>query len=386
MLRKPIHDLRAGDLLAMSVTNPDKPAEALLQHGYRLTTRVIRMLQRIGMRSVWIQHRGSDVCDRLLDENQLGLYRELASCLGLIFELSRNRQLNEQNVGELRNKVLPLIKLLRGGGLFYVCPEEIRGEPDNQVFHAVNVCIISLLLALNLAPDDQYSDIDLVQLGLGALLHEIGKTGIAPELLIKDPWDLSQWETTEIQTYPVKGFRVLKPLLGAVIANVALCHCRYLDGSGFPQEIEESGSHLPGGEKVHIFSRIVCLAKAYDDLVTNMDYLPLEAMEELNCARMDQFDSTILTVFNRTIPPFAPGSMAILNSGHGCCISGFNPRQPFRPKITLLFDHDGKPLADSQVTELDLASFPKSRIRSVAGRSVAHLLPPDPSTTWEQMN
>ena len=105
----------------------------------------------------------------------------------------------------------------------------------------------------------------LRELGLGAMLHDIGKLCIPREIL-KKPSQLTVEEFEEIKKHTVLGYELLKKSgqLYLVSAYIALGHHERYDGSGYPLRLKN--------EEIQMYSRIVAVADVYDSLTSDRVY------------------------------------------------------------------------------------------------------------------
>jgi HD-GYP domain-containing protein (c-di-GMP phosphodiesterase class II) len=134
---------------------------------------------------------------------------------------------------------------------------------------------------------------ELDSIRLGALLHDIGKIGIADSVLQK-PGKLNSEEVALIRRHPTIGRRILEGVLGfySYLPIVELHHENW-DGSGYPLGLE--GAATPLG------ARIVHVADAYDAMTTDRTYRPgtshEEALRTLLQEAGTQFDEEVVRVF-----------------------------------------------------------------------------------------
>jgi HD-GYP domain-containing protein (c-di-GMP phosphodiesterase class II) len=139
---------------------------------------------------------------------------------------------------------------------------------------------------------------------VGALLHDIGKIGIADSLLRK-PGRLTAEESTAVREHPVIGRRILEGVHGfsPYLAAVELHHENW-DGTGYP--------HGQSGETTPVDARIIHVADAYDAMVTDRPYrngmTHEEALRELKANAGKQFDPEVVRQF---LAQFAAQSLAI---------------------------------------------------------------------------
>jgi HD-GYP domain-containing protein (c-di-GMP phosphodiesterase class II) len=134
---------------------------------------------------------------------------------------------------------------------------------------------------------------ELDDIRIGALLHDVGKIGIADSVLQK-PGALSVEELALIQQHPTIGRRILEGVHGfhAYLSAVELHHENW-DGSGYPLGLRGAATPLA--------ARIIHIADAYDAMTTDRPYRPgmshTEAIGQLNRYAGAQFDATLVPVF-----------------------------------------------------------------------------------------
>ena len=126
--------------------------------------------------------------------------------------------------------------------------------------------------------------------GYGAVLHDVGKIGIAESVLTK-PGKLSDEERVEMQRHPIIGAEILQPLrLGRIVGPIVRGHHERWDGAGYPDGLR--------GEAIPIGARIVSVVDAYDAMIHDRPYrtrLSEEAAhEELRRNRGGQFDGDLV--------------------------------------------------------------------------------------------
>ncbi|HVL02258.1 MAG TPA: DUF3391 domain-containing protein, partial [Dongiaceae bacterium] len=110
---------------------------------------------------------------------------------------------------------------------------------DSLYYHQINVAVLSLLLGRQL----QLSEADMQLLGMAALLHDIGKIKVAPQILRKKG-ALTKPEEAVLRLHPVYSREYLQKFLSEHprVAQIAEQHHERSDGSGFPREL--SGDQL----------------------------------------------------------------------------------------------------------------------------------------------
>ena len=155
--------------------------------------------------------------------------------------------------------------------------------------HAVEVARLSRLVGIDLG----FNEEELEALVQGALLHDLGKLGVA-DAILKMPDPLTEVEWAAIKRHPEIGAQMIEPiepLSGAV--PVVKHHHERPDGTGYPDRLE--------GEQIPLAARIVAVADAYDVMLRGRRFRPkhspAEALQELSREAGRQFDVRVVEAF-----------------------------------------------------------------------------------------
>jgi len=145
-------------------------------------------------------------------------------------------------------------------------------------------------LAISLAGAAGLGEEAIESIGYGAVLHDVGKIGIAEAVLLK-PGELTEAERAEMQRHPVIGAQILSPLrLGSMIGPIVRGHHEWWDGSGYPDHLR--------GEAIPVGARIVSVVDAYDAMTHARPYRTAlsidQARAELVRSRGTQFDPDLV--------------------------------------------------------------------------------------------
>jgi len=147
--------------------------------------------------------------------------------------------------------------------------------------------------AVAIAREMHLPDKEIEAIRKACQLHDLGKIGIHDHILTK-PGKLTQQEWKEMQTHPLKGVEILKPLgsLNEIIYLVKEHHERF-DGQGYPNGLE--------GNNIRLGARIIAVADAFSAMISNRPYrkkMPREeAMEEVSQQANHQFDPEVVRSF-----------------------------------------------------------------------------------------
>jgi len=141
------------------------------------------------------------------------------------------------------------------------------------------------------------NDLEVEEIRLGGVLHDIGKVAIPENILNKNgPLNPQEWDT--MKSHVTFGAKILEPLTPlARIRDMVLHHHEFFDGSGYPHALE--------GEKIPLGARIIAVADAYDTITSDRTYkkarAAAEALAELERCSNAQFDAKVVAAFVRTM-------------------------------------------------------------------------------------
>lgn len=206
----------------------------------------------------------------------------------------------------------------------------LRGH-DGYIFtHSALVATTSLLLGQELS----FSYAQLYNLGLGALLHDLGMTTIPSEIVDKKG-PLDREERSLVNLHPRGGWDLLAghDLVWPTARIVALQHHERWDGSGYPGGLR--------GEEIHLLSRIVAVADVYDALVSPRPYRPCRTPWEAHALILEGsgslFDPRVVEAFFRVVAPYPVGTWLRLSTGHVGLVTAIPAEAPHRPRLSLTF-------------------------------------------------
>jgi response regulator RpfG family c-di-GMP phosphodiesterase len=161
-------------------------------------------------------------------------------------------------------------------------------EHETQA-HSQRVREYTLTLAVALGLKDE----ELVHVGRGALLHDVGKIGVRDSILLK-PAKLSKSEWVEMRMHPQIGYEILRNIeFLSPAAEIVLCHQERWDGKGYPGGL--------AGDKIPLSARIFAVVDTLDAMTSDRPYrkaLPFEtALNEIRNCSGTQFDPRVSETF-----------------------------------------------------------------------------------------
>ncbi len=227
----------------------------------------------------------------------------------------------------------------------HVCLTQLKGWDTYTAQHSINVCILSLAFARHLGlPRTQ-----MEMLGVGALLHDIGKLKTPLEVLNK-PDKLTDDEFMLMKAHPLHGREIIEQKYGLShqIADIAFSHHERIAGSGYPRGLD--------GEDISFWGKLVAIVDVYDAITSDRCYhqgmAPTEALTKMYGWRMTDFDAELLEQFIQTVGIYPVGTLVELMSGEVGIVISVNPVSRLRPKVDLLLDANKNPYYPSRVVNL----------------------------------
>ena len=226
---------------------------------------------------------------------------------------------------------------------------EVAG--DKASTHAINVAVLSLLLGKTFGlPEDEMQDI-----GVGAVLHDVGKQDVPERLRHRDDHH-SPSEVLAYQEHVTHGVAIARRMgLAEGARRVVEQHHEHADGSGFPLRI--------GSDRMTLAARIVALVNRYDNLcnphVPSRALTPHEALSLLFAQGKAKFDGAILGAFVKMMGVYPPGSAVQLTDERYALVVSVNSSRPLKPRVLV---HDPLVPADEALL-LNLESEPHLAIR-----------------------
>lgn len=285
-----------------------------------------------------------------------------SNALDLLRELERLIRSNQpMSPGAIKGTARSLVDNVLRNRFAMLELSSLKSFDEYTFYHSINVAILSLALGSTLTRDYRF----LSSLGVGALLHDIGKLSVPIETLNKTT-PLTSEEWAEIREHPVRGAEMATLTTGLDRASMVCVlehHMRY-DLSGYPARTPERSQHIS--------SRIVAVADAYDAMTSQRPYsaprMQDEAMGIIIKNAGNALDPVLVRLFVDTLGFYPPRSLVLLNTGETAIVISPSPLNPTRPVVRIIADTGGTIMAPADIDLSDSAAG--------AGRSVVRCLDP----------
>ncbi|MEL7565664.1 MAG: HD-GYP domain-containing protein [Dehalobacterium sp.] len=316
----------------------------LLVKGSELTDSYIKRLQRLGIEFVWIDDgqdwgiEEKEVIDLKTRIETIRQIRDIALKTKAIGKLSVEPEELYSTVKEFNKQ------LFKNSDALYNL-SSIQCYDDYTFCHSVNVCILSLMTGISLG----YSNDQLNELGVGALLHDLGKIKV-PEEILNKKGKLTDEEYGVVKMHVTYGYELIRDAknLGEVPALIALEHHENYDGTGYPNGFSK--------DKLPEYAQVVAIADRFDaiasDRVYRKAFSPQEAYEMCAASGNLLFKDNIVKAFLYNIAIYPQGSLVELNNGYVAVVLDTPRGYPIFPRVKVL--HDGSERLDKQNIEISL--------------------------------
>ncbi|MDR4480876.1 MAG: HD-GYP domain-containing protein [Nitrospira sp.] len=301
-----------------------------------------------------------------------GRYAKAASALGDLVKNTRGG--GTVSFKQAKRAIQNIIELMMQDESTLLGLTNLRCHDQYTHNHSVNVS----LLAMALGNRAGYPKVDLADLGLSALFHDVGKCAISLDVLNK-PGEFTQEEWVVMRSHPIEGVFTLVKSRGltnvpARMAAASFEHHMNYDYSGYPK------LRVPWTQTVA--SRIITIADCYDAMTSSRVYRR-EPMSPANVLKFmfgksgQSFDPVLLKLFVNCVGIIPIGSLVRLDSGPLAVV--IKPPQDRinaeRPLVKVITDDNGVPIEEGpefDLTEQDEAGHYRHSILQLVDNTEYH--------------
>lgn len=207
----------------------------------------------------------------------------------------------------------------------------LKQHDEYSYQHSLSVAIWAVALGRQIGLHKR----DLRSLAIGAMLMDVGKLLVDPELLQANR-ELTEEETKEMRHHVAHGVHLVKKsgiINQDVLDMVGFHHERY-DGSGYPRGLR--------GDEIPPFARIAAIVDTYDAITSNRSYAdaraPAEAVKVLYEARDKQFQAELVEAFIQAVGIYPAGTIVELTSGEVGIVVAESRTRRLLPKVILVLN------------------------------------------------
>lgn len=351
MIFVPQNKLKSGMKLAYDIelNYKTKYHAFLLKKGNELTKENINKLIKFDVLGAYIEDgRTNEILDyKFREESILEIKRIFDVCEKTHQILDKN---TTRQIEKLSKKLATNIKRNKG---LTIGISDLQTYDNNTYLHSLSVTIVSIAIGVELGLNKE----QLFNLGVCAMLHDIGKIDIPIEIiskpakLTKDEYDIVKTHANLGGNYIIENKEMNKDIYLGVIS-----HHEKFDGTGYPNGLK--------GEQIPLFGRIITVSDVYDALTANRPYRdpvdPAEAIEYIMGVTGRSFDYDVVKASLKRIEIYPIGAHVRLSDGRrGKVIKG-NYADPLRPVLKIIEDkeeildlHNDLNLKNVVITDID---------------------------------
>lgn len=349
MLIVPIEEVREGMILAAPVLHPQQPDTVLLKSGYTLEQKIIPRLVELGITGVYVNYPGLEELDRhlapTLSPERQRIYGQIRETILAGQKHTRPAVSYHDYYQAMRDMVLTC--MAQGEHPIYL-EQMVRTGGNELVAHSTSVAHLALLLGIKLQSYliDQRRRLtprharEVVNLGIGGMLHDMGKLKLPHELQrhhqLHAPEDDENAEM--YRDHARLGHEMIRNGVEASASTAVLHHHQHFDGTGFPHVHHRHEPSGPlSGEAIHIFARILLAADLFDRLATTTDdgvrRSNLQVLRLLRDNYGPWLDPVVHKAVEAVCPPFPPGTIVHLSDGTQAVVVLVDSSDPYRPVV-----------------------------------------------------
>lgn len=324
--------LKPGMKLAKTIYN--NKGRPLLSEGIPVTARMISRLQQLNVTYTYIEDsRTKDIHVPTLISDK-GRKEAITTITDTFKQLESEKKLSkwfvmDQSSKKLKTLIQQLLTEMKSNEEVSTVLSDVYVH-DNYVFtHSLNVTLYALSIGMKLG----LSQKELEILGLGGILHDVGKMQVPPEILFK-PGKLTSEEFSEMKKHATYGYDILRNMhtIPLLVAHCAFQHHERLNGSGYPRGIKK--------DDIHLFGKILAVADVFDAVTSHRIYrsamLPHEGLELLYAGSDTLYEPLIIEAFRKSVAIYPFGLAVTLNDGRKGLVVGQNKNLTERPIIRII--------------------------------------------------
>jgi HD-GYP domain-containing protein (c-di-GMP phosphodiesterase class II) len=380
-----------GTVLGRDVMDGRNAAIPLLRAGVKITARHRKALVAAGVHAVYV----NDALSQGIEVRQaVDPYtrRRATAAVARAFEGVRESTKGGRTAGISETVLSDLAKVadmiahdISQHADVALALDDLSSADGYTLQHSIDVAAIGMLVGQRLFRESGWLDHlgrrvydrrerRLARLGLGLLLHDIGKLIIPADVLNKpDKLDEAEWEL--MRAHPRAGVEMLRSdLISPLVKVVVRSHHERWDGGGYPEGLS--------GEAIHQLARVAAVADVYDAVTSQRVYAsarpPDVGVQIVVDGAGRAFDPDVVDVFRRVVSPYPPGSEVTLSDGRRGVVASVPPTDLARPVVRVGWESGGREVSPYEV---DLRSLEDVSLTCVAGPDVParDVEPPLPS-------
>lgn len=278
-----------------------------------------------------------------VSEKAQKVYKELCDTVRRLYD--PKTALTASLAGDIKEIVEKVVEALQSDpkSLMKLALDEYPNIEEYFFYHIANVTVLSLELAMGLGYDKKGE----IEIGTGAVLHDIGIMKF--EKVIGTSKALTKIEYDAVKGHPQAGLEAVEKLgksVSPVVKSIVYQEHERIDGSGYPE-----GSK---GAEITEQAQVVGLIDVYEALTHQRPYMNKHKIEAIKSIlnMKSAFDPKLVKVLIERVGIFPVGVFVRLNTKETGIVVDNNTKLPFRPIVKIMYDTEGRKLKEPKLVNL----------------------------------
>jgi HD-GYP domain-containing protein (c-di-GMP phosphodiesterase class II) len=355
-----------GSIVGADVMDGRPGAIPLLRAGVKVTHRHRTALLAAGVNAIYIDDalsEGIEVRQAVDPETRRRATQAVSKAFdGCRDAMDAGHGLPESLVKDLAKVAEMIARDIEDHADMAVALDDLAAADGYTLQHSIDVAAVGMLIGHKLFRERGWldhlgrrtyerRDRRLARLGLGLLLHDIGKLIIPTDILNK-PGKLDEGEWELMRAHPRAGVEMLRSdVISPLVKVVVRSHHERWDGGGYPDGLS--------GEGIHQLARIAAAADVFDAVTSERVYAsarpPDVGVQIVLDGAGRAFDPDVVDVFRRVVAPYPPGVEVLLSDGRRGVVAAVPAENMQRPLVRVGWDPSGRAVSHYEV---DLAAEP----------------------------
>lgn len=334
-----VHDLQGGEVLAKQVMTNDY--QLLLKEGTTMKTEYIERLKELNIYSVYI----NDIEDeKTVEENAILKEEVKTDCLLKVKDVLEHHTHNiSSGLEEITETANIVVSDILSDERVIKKVYEIKERSSDIYEHSVSVCSLAILTSLHLGIENE----KIHEIGIAALLHDLGLRYITIPYIDTDIEKLNEKEKEEYKKHTVYGYSALanEDWITEDTKKMILFHHERIDGSGYPLHTKE----------VLREHQVLALCETFDELLCAVGCQRMkvhEAIEYIKTLKVKGFEQDIVESFLKFTAVYPTGTKVRLSNNAVGVVVNQNENFPDRPTIRIITNASGDEVENEQIINL----------------------------------
>lgn len=341
-----ISNVKPGEELAQSIISSE--GNILLKSGIALNAVYINRLEKMGVHFIYVKDENLEDIEPE-DPEFIGLKAEAIKAISGVF--TKVQSSSKTQISDTVNIMENMVDYLTcNKGVTAIHLTELKTYDNYTFMHSLNSSVIGLYFGV----EKKFTKNMLVDLGVGTILHDIGKVKV-PHKILNKQGRLTPEEFEIMKKHPEYGYKILRDVKGISerAKSIVLQHHEKIDGTGYPYGVT--------GDKISYYAKIACISDVYDALVSDRVYRkgfpPHEAYEIIMMNSGKMLDPELVKIFQSNFSMYPLGVEVRLNNGCKGFVVGHNKGFPDRPIIRVLENLRGEKINPIEIDLLRIINM-----------------------------